>query len=676
MRRLLPPLALAASLVAASLVAAGLARADDLTLRRVMLSTAGIGYFEYEAAADGPVTLGLDVPLSQVDDVLASLVVFDSAGSIGGLELPGQDGSHAAFFDVPFGPNALGSALDYLNGLQGTVLQVKGPRPMTGQLLRAERVVEAAPPGSPQGAGTPRTRVALLTDNGLEQFVLEEADSVQVADPALRARIDRALSTLRGATASDSRHVSLRSTGAGHRQVRVGYVAGAPLWKSTYRLVLPEADGGKARLQGWAVLENVSASDWNGIELSLQYGNPVTFRQALYRSYYVQRPDVPVEVLGRILPGVDAGARPMLQAAKAAGGAGRTMALAAPPPPPAPAAAAAESAPMAEPEEQAVATEAAESTLFRLATPVVLAAGHSAAVPILDREMPAERVGVVQQGRPHPLQALRLVNDSGASLPAGVLTLYDPLDAASFAGDARLGGLPSGDSRLLQFAEDLRTSVEWQTDEGSTLVGVTASQGVLHVLRRQRRTERITLAAPAAEARHLLLEIPRPGDGTLSLPDGLTGTEQTATSWRVKLALKPGEQRTIVAIVDRPAEEDLSLLEDNGLLATVLNEQALSAPARAALRHLADLRSALATQEAARDTAKRQIADVEHDEDRLRRNIATVPAGDALHGKLLRNLEADEEKLAGLSAAAKDAEAAVAQARAALEQAVAALRLG
>jgi hypothetical protein len=46
------------------------AQADDLTLRRVMLSTGGVGYFEYEAEADGPVTLGLDVPLSQVDDVL------------------------------------------------------------------------------------------------------------------------------------------------------------------------------------------------------------------------------------------------------------------------------------------------------------------------------------------------------------------------------------------------------------------------------------------------------------------------------------------------------------------------------------------------------------------------------------------------------------------------------
>ena len=86
-----------------------------------------------------------------------------------------------------------------------------------------------------------------------------------------------------------------------------------------YRLVLPAKDGDPARLQGWAVLENQSGADWNGVALTLQYGNPVTFRQAIYQSYYVQRPEVPVEILGRILPSVDTRARPAeAQAAKTA----------------------------------------------------------------------------------------------------------------------------------------------------------------------------------------------------------------------------------------------------------------------------------------------------------------------------------------------------------------------
>jgi len=675
MRRL--PLAFAALLLA------GTAHASDLTLRRVMLSTGGVGYFEYEAEADGPTTLGLDVPLAQVDDVLASLVVFDSAGGVGGLELPGLDANHAAFADVPFGPQSLGSALDYLNSLQGVVLEVKGPRPMTGRLLRAERVREgAAPTPTTQDAGIWHTRVSLLTTGGLGQFVLEDAESVQVSDPDLRARIDRALGTLRGEASHDARHLSLRSAGAGPRKVRVGFVAGAPLWKATYRLVLPAKEGDKARLQGWAVLENVSATDWNDVDLSLQYGNPVTFRQALYRSYYVQRPEVPVEVLGRILPGVDSGAlQNTLDQERARGGSARMMMAKAMPPPPAPAPAAsaamaADAAePMAAPEEQATTTEAAEATVFHLPTPVVLPAGHSAAVPILDREVPAVRIGVVQQGRPHPLQALRIVNDSGSSLPAGVLTLYDPLEAATFAGDARLGGLPSGDNRLLEFAEDLRTKVDWQTDEGTTLVGVTASQGVLHIQRRNRWTARIALSAPAAEGRRLLIEIPRSGDATLLPEDDVKSTEETATAWRLPLTLKPGEQRTLVVRVDRPEREDVELLQDNGVVAAILNEQALTPTARAALRRIEDARATLAAKQADQARIKAQIAETEHDEDRLRRNIASVAAADALHGKLVRALEADEEKLYSLTAAATQADAATTQAQAALEEAVGSLRL-
>ncbi len=672
------------SLVPLGLALVGTAHAGDLTLRRVMLSTGGVGYFEYSAEVDGPATLGLDVPLAQVDDVLASLVVFDSAGGVGAVELPGEDTSHAAFADVPFGPQALGSALDLLNGLQGVVLEVKGPRPMTGRLLRAERVREGAAAPSARETGVERTRVSLLTSAGLQQFVLEDSDSVQVADASLRERIDRALAALRGAAARDARHLSLRGSGAGHREVRVGYVAGAPLWKATYRLVLPATEGGKARLQGWAVLENVSGADWNNVDLSLQYGNPVTFRQALYRSYYVERPEVPVEVLGRILPGVDTGARRSLDAKRQTDAfrAG-ALAKAAPPPAaaPAPQAAtmaaggAAGAADMAAPEQQAATAEAAEATVFHLASPVLLPAGHSAAVPILDREMPAERLGVVQQGRPHPLQALRIVNDSGASLPAGVLTLYDPLETATFAGDARLGGLPAGDNRLLEFAEDLRTGVDWQVDEATVLVGVTAAQGVLHVQRRERWTARIALAAPAAEPRHLLVEISRRGDGTLLLEGDLKPSGETATAWRVPVALKPGEQRTIVAHVDRPWQEDFSLLQDDGTLAEVLNEQALTPTARAALRHLADLRGTLAAREAERDRLKAQTTEVEHDEDRLRRNIGAVPANDALHGKLVRALEADEDRLTDLKTAAAQADAAATQARAMLEQAVATLRL-
>src|SRR5580698_3438189 len=168
------------------------ANAADLVLKRVMLSSGGVGYFEYSAEIDGDAELGLDVPLSQIDDILKSLVVFDSQGGVAGVELPGRDGSLQAFGDAPFGPEALESPVAYLNALRGTEVVVQGAHPMTGRIVSAQPVTETIDTGNTQ-----RVRVTLLGADGLRQFVLEDTESVQVSDPALRARIEHALESLR-----------------------------------------------------------------------------------------------------------------------------------------------------------------------------------------------------------------------------------------------------------------------------------------------------------------------------------------------------------------------------------------------------------------------------------------------------------------------------------------------
>ena len=689
---------------AISAVVSGPALAADLTLKRVILSSGGVGYFEYTTAVDGDEFLGLDVPLGQVDDILKSLVVFDPSGGVAGVELPGRDNIAQAFGDAPFGPEALASPAAYLNALRGTEVVVQGNRAMTGRILRAEAVTEiAATPGVPGTLGVPgnfgvqRTRVTLLGADGMRQFVLEDADHVQVADPALRARIERALEALRRESNLATRHLTIRVKGKGKRAVSVGYVAGAPLWKATYRLVLgpqkaaPGVTAGAttgsapgaatARLQGWATLENQSGVDWKNVALTLQYGNPVTFRQSLYRSYFVQRPEVPVEILGKILPGIDTRAR----------------AIAAPPPPPAPApmappmlagtmttakamAGPAPAEAMAPPADTARAYETSEETIFTLSQPVDLPAGHTANVPILDQEVSAPRIGLVPDGQTHPLAAVRVRNDSGQSLPAGVLTLYDSATGAiSFAGDARLGGLPAGESRILSFAQDLRTSVEVDEANGpEKIVAFTIADGVLRYTARARQVYRVTATAPAKEARDLLVEIPRAGPGqSLTLDDGKTGpAEQTATAFRLAMSLVAGATKTVTAWVDRPLDRVVALMDgDQAVLRVIANEDKLNAPARAALQRVLELRreKALRQAEAARQATL--LRDVQEDEERIRKNLAAVTSSDPLRARLTRMLDADETKIEQLRKTIDDAVTEVDKAHRALAAAVAALRL-
>ncbi len=662
----------AAILLAATALATPV-HAADLILKRVMLSSAGVGYFEYEAAVDGPATLGLDVQLDQVDDVLKSLVVFDDAGGVGGIELPGRDETHAAFGDVPFGQDGLASPLAFLNSLQGVEVNVAGPRPMTGRILNAELVQDT--PVQPNAPTPSRTRVSVLTVDGLKQFVLEDSEAVQVTDPALRERIARALAAARHETAQDARHITIHASGPGPRIVHVSYVAVAPLWKASYRLVLPAADAdpaAKARLQGWATLENATGTAWSGVALSVQYGNPVTFHQAIYRSYFVSRPDVPVEVLGRLLPDIDSRAHPAMDVVPA-------------PPPPAPAAisraaplmaqkAQAPIGGMAPPAEAASVAEAAQETVFTMSSPVILAAGHSASVPILDSELPASRIALAIEDQSHPLAAIRLANASGASLPAGVLTLYDMTASAPYAGDARLGGIPAGESRLISYAQDLRTTAEWQHDEEVTVAGLTVASGVLTVDERTRSLVHVTLTGSALESRHVLLELPKLPGGTIA--DGFAKpTEETASAWRFAADLKPGEVKRLTFATDRNDQQTITILDDEDAVAAVLDLRGASDAARAALKRITDLRAQEAARTADRDALGTQQEAVDTDEQRVRSNLAAVSAGDAIRARLLRQLDADETRHAQLDTALTAANAAITAAHTVLLNAVSTLRL-
>ena len=79
-------------------------------------------------------------------------------------------------------------------------------------------------------------------------------------------------------------------------------MAEAPVWKSSYRLVFDEARKDEALMQGWAVVENTSESDWEKVTLTLASGRPISFIQDLYTPLYVPRPVVQSERYASLRP--------------------------------------------------------------------------------------------------------------------------------------------------------------------------------------------------------------------------------------------------------------------------------------------------------------------------------------------------------------------------------------
>jgi Domain of unknown function (DUF4139) len=630
--------------------------AADLALKRVMLSTGGVAYLEYEAAVEGDASLALTVPLDQVDDVLKSIVVYDSKGGVGAASLPGRQPLTQVFSDLPFGPEALASPAALLNALQGAEIRAGSSHPITGKLLRV--VAETA--RASDDTTTSRNRVSLLTSEGLQQFILEDAESVRFVDVDLQAKVDQALAEIASHRAKDRRAITLTTRGSGTRTLRVGYVVAAPLWKATFRLSLPSEAGASAHLQGWAVLENMSGEDWRGVELTLLSGNPVSFRQAIYQAYYVNRPEVPVEVAGRILPRQDTGSVDQIRVASA--GAALRMSPAAPPASLAKQMGGFNLADSLEEDKSmeaaaivdtAQALEGMTQVSFRIPVPVTLESGQSALVPLVDRDVPAERLALLQPATSttHPLAAVKLANDSASGLPPGVVTLYEQTpQGVAYVGDARLAGLPAGESRILSYALDDKTKTLRESETASSLTKATIAQGVLHLTRSDRLTVAYTVAAPKTEARRVIVEQPLMPGWKLIEPAGKS-VEETASAYRATLDLKAGETQGLRFVLERPREEVLRILDtDDEQLGAVAKSTTIDPAVRTALAELARLRRAVADKQAAQERISSAITGITEDQTRIRANLESVDKESALHKRYIEKLADEETRIETLQA--------------------------
>ncbi|WP_434617119.1 hypothetical protein [Azospirillum sp. B2RO_4] len=669
----------------AALAATGGPAGGQLALTRVLLSTGGVGYFEYEATVSGDADLSLEVRRDQVDDVLKSIVVYDDKGGVGTIALPGAEPLDTAFRELPFSAGDLTSPAALLNAMRGAEVTTGGSRQLTGRLMSVtEETVRL--PGN-DGATTTRHRVTLMTAEGLRQLVLEDADALRFTDPAVQAQIDRALSAVADNARRERRRLSVHSrapqdgqAAAGERRVRVGYVAEMPLWKATYRLSLGTGQGqngqgqngqagkGSGALQGWAVLENLSGEDWSNVDLTVVSGNPVTLRQALYTPYFVERPEVPVEVLGRVLPSADEGAvtlndaRPAMRSQSEASRAGAppAAAMAAPAPVPmgeplakvAPYGSAAGTPAMAAVRgAEAGAAEGAQ-VLFHYPQPVSVPNGGTLMMPIAAASLPVERVALYQPAADarHPLASLRLRNDGDTALPPGLLTFYDRDSANSaYVGDARMATLPAGESRLLSFAVDQAVTVDREEKPSRRLSRATIADGVLtlSVVDRQSTTYNVA-GAPDAD-RDVVIEHPRRPGWELAEPAN-GKPEATATAYRLPLAVPAGKTVTLTATLERPRQERIVLTDLTAdQIAARASAPELPAEVRQALTTLAGLRAAVAEKERRIAELERERAERIADQDRLRENLKALPAGSDLHKRTLAKMSEAENRLDGLA---------------------------
>ncbi|MEJ7734134.1 MAG: DUF4139 domain-containing protein [Polyangiaceae bacterium] len=148
-------------------------------------------------------------------------------------------------------------------------------------------------PTPPNPAPTERDhKLTLLDGSTLRVVRLSEVQSLTLEDGSLAMQLQRRLDATLGEGMFQQVDVGIRLSKPESQELQVSYVVAAPMWKPTYRIVLPSSGKGKALLQGWAVVDNTSGEEWKNVALSLTSGAPIAFRYDLHTPRDVDRADL------------------------------------------------------------------------------------------------------------------------------------------------------------------------------------------------------------------------------------------------------------------------------------------------------------------------------------------------------------------------------------------------
>jgi len=267
--------------------------AAKLPVRRVVLYKNGVGYFEHLGRVRGSQEVHVDFTSAQLNDVLKSLTVLDlSGGRITGVDYNSEAPLARRLATLRLSLGERPTTTEFLGALRGARLEVRtgnGPQ-LTGKLLSVERKTRT---GAGPGWTVETDEISLITDAGEVRSVdLNSFTSVRIVEKDLQVEVGRYLGLIASSRDQDVRRMTISTTGAGERNLYVSYISEVPIWKTTYRIVLPSKTDKKPLLQGWAIVDNTVGEDWDGVELSLVAGAPHSFIQQLSEPFYGRRPVV------------------------------------------------------------------------------------------------------------------------------------------------------------------------------------------------------------------------------------------------------------------------------------------------------------------------------------------------------------------------------------------------
>ncbi|HET7440546.1 MAG TPA: DUF4139 domain-containing protein [Terriglobales bacterium] len=648
---------------------------EQLPVTRVILYKNGVGYFEHGGRVRGSQDVNIDFTTAQLNDVLKSLTVLDlGKGRITGVSYNSTAPleRRLGLLRLPVGENP--TTASFLSALRGARLEVtSGSASAIGTLLSVdEREIVGKNDDKMK-----LQQVSVITDSGeVRTFDLTPATSVRILEKDLNQEISKYMKLMSSSRDQDVRRMTISTAGNGERDLLVSYISEVPVWKSTYRIVVPSQ--GKPLLQGWAVVDNTVGEDWKNVQLSLVAGAPQSFVQELSQPYYARRPVVglpenamitpqmheptlearemseAVEVQGAATapvphqitanngsPGVVVSGMAVGIGAGSAGGRGGGTFKLNNPVPITDTMSKAFDAFGGSPRSQ----ELGDLFEYKLQDRVTIPKNQSALVPILQARVDAEKVSVWNPAENRALRALWVENSSGLTLDGGS---FNVLEEDAFAGEGLMDAIKPGEKRLLSYAADMGLLVDAkQESEQQRVTRIAILRGAMFQSTEEQQQKAYTIRNRDNSPRTVIIEHPvRAG---WKLTDGEQPAESTTSFYRFRVTVEPNKTAKLIVKEYCPLTNryELSNITDDQIK-YFLSQKTINPQVERALRRVASAKDEIAAIDAQIATRKTQMSSIAEDQQRVRENMKALKGSaqeKALIERYAREMNEQEDKV-------------------------------
>jgi hypothetical protein len=674
--------------------------ATNLPITRVVLFNSGVGYFSRSSEVEGEARVDLTFPESDINDLLKSMVLEDfGKGHISAVSYDSREPIARTLSSFAINLTGNPTLSNIVSQMRGERVEVavsptaaNQPGKLTGTIVGVE--TQKVP------AGTTTLDAEVLNlwcAEGLRAVKLTDVQSLRFSNPVIESEFRRALEVLALSHDSQKKAVQLHFAGDGKRKVQVGYVVEAPIWKTSYRLVLGEKE--KPYLQGWAMVENPTDEDWGGVKMALVSGRPISFKMDLYNPLYINRPTVEPELFASLRPvtyqgefaanspatrgtvtlipvqGIDVG---VLRAGGGGlAGLGGNGVPGMPPvqtPPPTVLAATANPTDEAERRRHAadvgrelgnrlatgavgnVATAAALGDTFQYVIdhPVSLSRQKSALLPIVGKDVEGTRLSIYNERvqTKHPLLGLRFKNTSGAHLNQGPVTVFE---GSVYAGDTRVLDVQPNEERLLSYAIDLGTEVDPKAGPGAQkITSVKAVKGIVTTVTKVTDEKTYRVVNRSQTDRTLLIEHPNRTSQQFKLVNTDKPVEDTPEVYRFQTAVKAGETKNFTVKEERDVFQTVRLTNgaENQIQYFISLSEA-SEDLKTKLKEALKTKSAWDTQVRELSQVNADLNRLNADQERIRKNLRETPKDAEVYGTYLKKLSDQEKEIDTLTAKQK-----------------------